>query len=84
MALPISSTLVYYHTQDNISGIRARAIEITLIFKIHLGWKKDTVASAWGVDFELASCKIFFEFTLTFNGIKSAIILNIKVEIIEY
>jgi uncharacterized protein len=28
-------------TQKNISGIRTRALEITLIFKIHLGWIKD-------------------------------------------
>ena len=44
LALPISSTLDYKNTQDshlyNISGIRTRALEIALIFKIHLGWKK--------------------------------------------
>ena len=41
LALPISSTPAYYHTRDsheaNISGIRTRAKEIALIFKIHLG-----------------------------------------------
>ena len=45
LALPISSTLAYYHTKnnhlDNISGIQTRAIEITLILKLNLGWKKD-------------------------------------------
>jgi hypothetical protein len=40
LALPISSILAYYHTQDNISGIRTRAIKITFIFKIHFVWKK--------------------------------------------
>jgi hypothetical protein len=27
-------------TKNNINGIRTRAIEKTIIFKIHLGWKK--------------------------------------------
>ena len=45
MAIPISSTLAYNHTQDNheddISEIRTRAIEIVSIFKMNLGWEKD-------------------------------------------
>jgi hypothetical protein len=44
-ALPISSTLAYYCTQnnhqDNTSEIRTHAIEITMIFKVHFGWIKD-------------------------------------------
>ena len=44
LVVPISSIFAYYHTQDNISGIRAHAIEITLIFKILFGWKNDIIS----------------------------------------
>ena len=47
LGLQISSTLAYYYTQDshldNISGIRTRAIEIALIYKIHLGRKNNII-----------------------------------------
>ena len=45
MALPISSTIPYYDTQDNqydnTSGIQTSTKEITIIFKIQFGLKKD-------------------------------------------
>ena len=48
-ALPISSTIAYYHTRDshndNISGIRTRATEITLIFKIDFGYTVSWIMS---------------------------------------
>ena len=44
LAVPISSTLVYNHTQDNhllnISGIRTRAIEIVNVFRWSLVGKR--------------------------------------------
>ena len=55
LALSISSTFAYYHTRDNhlnkISGIRTRAILITLIFKIHFGWKRDIQFSLISTNF---------------------------------
>ena len=39
---------------DNISGIRTRAIEIILIFKIHFGWEKNihqNIAITWSLSY---------------------------------
>ena len=45
LAVPISSTLAYNHTQDNhsdnLSGIRTRAIEIVNVFEMEFRWEKD-------------------------------------------
>ena len=41
LAVPISSILAYNHTQDNISEIRTRAIEIVNVFEMDFRWKKD-------------------------------------------